>query len=81
MNEDLKRDVEGVLTQLGLTTTDAITLLFHQIRLTGGIPFDVKVPNALTAKTLSDSTKGKGVAQFNSVDELFDDLEGNSDDN
>ncbi len=39
----LKRDSELILHELGLTTTDAIRLFLHQIRLHKGLPFDLRL--------------------------------------
>jgi antitoxin component of RelBE/YafQ-DinJ toxin-antitoxin module len=45
-------------------------------RTTGrrGLPFDVRIPNALTARTLCASKAGKNVKRFGSKRELFVDL-------
>ena len=40
-----------------------------------GIPFDVKIPNELTAKTLTDSEKGIDLHRASSVDDLFEELD------
>jgi DNA-damage-inducible protein J len=74
IESDLKSDVELILSRLGLTSSDAIQLLFRQIQLRRGIPFDVSLPNALTVKTLKDSRKGKNVKSFATKEELFRDL-------
>ena len=74
VNAHLKHDVEDILGSLGLTMSDAINVLFTQIKLSKGLPFDVNVPNALTQNTLKQSAKGEEVKRFNSVDALFDDL-------
>ncbi len=42
---ELKSDVEGILTQLGLTPSSVIQMLYSQIKLTNGIPFDIKLPS------------------------------------
>lgn len=39
-----KKRVEVILKSLGLTTTDAINMFLSQVDLTGGIPFDVRLP-------------------------------------
>ena len=41
----LKEEVEGILKQLGLNTTEAINIFFSQIRLRHGLPFEVRIPN------------------------------------
>jgi DNA-damage-inducible protein J len=45
----LKHDAESVLTQLGLSFSEAIELFLTQVKLTNGIPFDIKIPNKITA--------------------------------
>ena len=42
---ELKTDVEGILTQLGLTPSSVIQMLYSQIKLTRGIPFEIKLPS------------------------------------
>jgi DNA-damage-inducible protein J len=50
----LKEKVEGIFAQLGLNTSDAINLFFHQVEIHGGLPFDVRIPNAETLQALQD---------------------------
>jgi len=40
---ELKNDVEKILAQLGISTTQAITMFFEQIKLNRGIPFELKL--------------------------------------
>ena len=57
---DLKEDVEKILSQLGITTTQAVTMFFEQIRLNQGIPFELKLPNQETIRSMEDARAGKG---------------------
>jgi DNA-damage-inducible protein J len=70
----LKREVEDILAQLGLTASETVHLLYRQIQLQRGLPFDVRIPNQLTARTLTASKAGKKVKRFGSKKELFADL-------
>ena len=70
----LKSEVEEILSHLGLTASETVHLLYRQIKLQRGLPFDVRIPNALTAHTLNTSKAGKGVKQFASKKELYADL-------
>lgn len=70
----LKREVEDILAELGLTASQTVHLLYRQIKLQRGLPFDVRVPNALTARTLKASRGGRGVKRFGSKKELYADL-------
>ncbi|HUB67331.1 MAG TPA: type II toxin-antitoxin system RelB/DinJ family antitoxin [Candidatus Methylacidiphilales bacterium] len=66
----LKNEVENILSHLGLTASETIHLLYRQIKLRQGLPFEVAIPNQLTAKTLHGSKAGKNVKRFNSKKEL-----------
>lgn len=46
----LKERAETILAELGLTSADAVKLLYKQIELNGGLPFDVKLPAATLAE-------------------------------
>lgn len=70
----LKTEVETILCELGMTASEAIHLLYRQIKLRRGIPFPVEIPNALTAKTLRDSKAGKNVKTLATKSELYADL-------
>ena len=52
INPGLKRNVEALLSKLGLTTTEAITLFFRQMELCNGLPFPVELPNEETRDVL-----------------------------
>ena len=53
---------------------EAIRLFYRQIELHHGIPFDVKLPNRLTAETLRKSELGEDVHRAEDTDDLFDQL-------
>ncbi len=71
---DLKSEVDSILNQLGLTASETIHLLYRQIKIRQGLPFDVRIPNKLTAKTLKMSKAGKNVKRFSSKKALYADL-------
>ena len=74
MEPSLKDEVESILSSLGLTVSETIHLLYRQIKLRRGLPFEVTIPNRLTAKTLTQSKAGKNVKKFNSKADLYKDL-------
>lgn len=41
---EVKAEVEKILENLGMTTTEAINIYLRQIILNSGIPFEVKTP-------------------------------------
>ena len=72
---ELKGEVEGIFHDLGLTATEAINIFYRQVKINQGLPFLVRIPNALTRKTLEKSVRGEDVKTFKNADELFKDLE------
>ena len=71
MAPGLKSEVEALLEQLGVTTTDAITMFFSQIRLRKGIPFSINVPNKITRRTFDATDRGEDLHAHKSLDEMF----------
>ena len=71
----LKREAEKVLRNLGLTTTQAITLFFNQISLRKGLPFAVSLPNTETAQAIDEALAGVDLHTAESVQALMDELE------
>jgi len=69
-----KSEAQGILSKLGMTLSEAISLYLRQIVFSKGIPFEVKIPNALTTETLAKADRGEDVMEFDSVDELLKDL-------
>jgi len=64
-----------VFRELGLTSSQAITLFFKQVELQQGLPFIVKIPNDVTMEALEDARSRSNMENFNTVDDLSDDLE------
>jgi DNA-damage-inducible protein J len=71
INSKLKHDVEGVLDGLGLSMSEAITLYLAQIKLRGGIPFPIEIPNEETTKAIHEARLGKGVVVCKDADDMF----------
>ena len=74
INPEVKMNVENILDDLGLTTTEAIKLYFNQIILTNGIPFELKLPNLETQKAIEKSKDEKNLKTFKNTQELFEEL-------
>ena len=71
----LKQNVQIILNKLNISMSEAISMYLSQITLHRGIPFEIKIPNEVTAKTITDSENGKSLHQVDSVDELFEELD------
>lgn len=55
---ELKDLAEEVLDELGITPTQAITMLYKKIARDHEWPIDLKIPNAQTRKALEETDKG-----------------------
>lgn len=69
----LKAEAEAVLAELGLTPSDAIRLLYHQVRLAKALPFEIAIerkPNVGTRKAMRDLETGRGVRRHATIADL-----------
>ncbi len=71
----VKKNAQQILKKLNITMSEAISMYLSQITLHQGIPFELKIPNDLTAKTLEESENEKNLRTVNSVDQLFEELD------
>ncbi len=71
----LKLIAEHVLSELGITPTQAITMLYTRIAREHEWPLELKIPNAKTARAIREARKGKGINVCKDVDDLFKELE------
>jgi DNA-damage-inducible protein J len=69
INPELKDEAESIFTELGLSITEALTLFYQQVRLNRGLPFEVRLPNAVTRKTMTATDAGKGIVRVKDADE------------
>ena len=74
VDSKLKHNAEEVFKELGLTTTQAITLFYKQVELERGLPFAVRVPNDVTAEALEQAPTRQNLDSFNTLEDLFADL-------
>lgn len=45
INDEIKKEVVPILSDLGLSLSEAINIFLHQVKLSNGIPFEVKRKN------------------------------------
>ena len=58
----LKSEVEAILERLGVTPSSLIQMLYNQILLTNGIPFEIKIPSK--PKFVEDMTQEELMAEI-----------------
>lgn len=67
----LKDEVEDVFEQLGLSATQAITFFYQQVKLHRGLPFDVRIPNAITLRTFAETDTSENIVPCENVQDMF----------
>ena len=75
LDPQVKQNAEMVLKKLGLTTSQAVSLFFTQVSLNQGIPFDVHIPNAATAKAIESGLAGRDLHPAANMDDLIAQLD------
>ena len=68
---DLKNKAEQVFHDLGLSTTQAITLFYRQVELRNGLPFDIVIPDKTTRRTFSDTDAGRNLVVCENAEDMF----------
>lgn len=78
LDEHLKAQATEALAAMGLSTSDAVRLLFHRIVADQAFPLELKVPNAETRTAMAESRQIMKArkARFNSAEEMFASLDG-----
>jgi len=61
IDSELKKDVEEILSEIGLTTSQAITLFMKGIKRERGIPFELKIPNKKTIEAMNEAKNNIGL--------------------
>ena len=71
---ELKTSAENIFKELGLSTTEAITLFYRQVKMRNGLPFEVVVPNEMTEKVLKDTDVGRNLVRCDDAGGMFERL-------
>ncbi|MBS9435023.1 type II toxin-antitoxin system RelB/DinJ family antitoxin [Photorhabdus hainanensis] len=59
---------------MGLTISDLVRITLTKVAKEKALPFEMRVPNKLTAETLVKSDRGEDIHQAKNADDLFDQL-------
>jgi len=70
----VKAKAKKIFAKVGLSESEAIRLFYHHSVLAGGIPFDLKIPNAETRAAMKEVDKGIYSKGYTNVEEMFADL-------
>jgi DNA-damage-inducible protein J len=73
IDKRVKSRATKALSAMGLSVSDAVRVLLTRVAAEQALPFELKVPNAVTAAAMQEARAG-GLKSFNSVSELMADL-------
>ncbi|WP_226960721.1 type II toxin-antitoxin system RelB/DinJ family antitoxin [Thalassotalea sp. LPB0316] len=75
VSSELKHESEAILSELGMSMSDAIRIFLSQVKLRHEFPVELKVPNQDTLKAM-EAPVTEDV--YDSTDDLFNDILGSS---
>lgn len=73
IDPDLKREATAILSEMGLSVSDAIRMMLVRVAAEHALPFEVRSPNKETKAAMRAARKGD-VARFDSVAALMAEL-------
>lgn len=74
IDEALKVEAAAVLADMGLTVSDVVRIVLTKVAKDKALPFEMRVPNKLTAETLTKSERGEDIHSAKDADTLFEKL-------
>lgn len=74
IDEALKNEAAAVLAGMGLTVSDVVRIALTKIAREKALPFEMSIPNAVTAETLVKSERGEDVHHAKDAQDLFGQL-------
>ena len=71
---ELKEQGEAVLKQIGLSTSELITMTFRQLVMQRGLPFDARIPNDETLAAFAEAKDPTKLSSYPTVGAALDNL-------
>ncbi|WP_341758245.1 type II toxin-antitoxin system RelB/DinJ family antitoxin [Candidatus Tisiphia endosymbiont of Ditula angustiorana] len=68
---EIKKEAEEILYELGITPSQAVTMLYKYIARKHEWPIELKIPNAKTIKTFKETDKDIGLIKCRNTDEMY----------
>ena len=77
IDENVKREASIALEAMGLTLSGAVNMFLTRVAAEGAIPFDVRVPNAVSRSAMAeaDEIASRRAARFADAEKLVASLE------
>jgi DNA-damage-inducible protein J len=73
IDKRVKAQAAKALSAMGLSVSDAVRVLLTRVAAEKALPFDLRIPNAVTAAAMKEARAG-GLASFDNVSKLMADL-------
>lgn len=67
---EFKQAAETIFSQLGITSGEAIRMFYAQVKMRGGIPFDIVIPNQDTLDAMKEAKQFDNLEKFDSFKDL-----------
>lgn len=74
IDETLKNEAAAVLAEMGLTVSDVVRIVLTRVAKDKALPFEMRIPNKLTAETLAKSERGEDIHHAKDANDLFEQL-------
>jgi len=71
IDETLKEEAAAVLADMGLTVSDVVRIVLTRVAKDKALPFEMRVPNKVTAETLAKSERGEDIHHAKDANDLF----------
>ncbi|MDP6727297.1 MAG: type II toxin-antitoxin system RelB/DinJ family antitoxin [Candidatus Marinimicrobia bacterium] len=68
---EIKKKAQSILKQLGMTTSEAINIFLYKVIMTGGLPFEVRIPNEDTIAAMKEIDNNENLKIYENADDLF----------
>ena len=74
VDEALKKEAASVLADMGLTVSDVVRIVLTKVAKDKALPFELRIPNKLTAETIEKSARGEDIHRAKDANDLFEQL-------
>jgi len=71
---EVKEKADAILSELGISISEAINMFLHQVVHYRGIPLDLRLPNAETMAAIREAEQGIDLHRCENLDQLFKEL-------
>ena len=72
LDPQVKKEAQAVLKELGLTTTQAVSIFLKQVSLNKGLPFALEIPNDETIQAIEDGLNGRNLKTLENAEAALD---------